>query len=301
MHILVIRPGAIGDTLLTFPVIQALKTHWHASHVTLVGNAAVLLLAQAYGIADEISNFESAQWSALFSDNPIHAPWLRTQLRDIDAAICWLRDPDGIVERNLRANGINHVIIAPGRPPAGEHIHEVAYLARTVGLAIDISSYALSKQESTASHSTSEPFIAIHPGSGGAQKCWPVRHFATVIRELWQRSIPVLLLAGPADHKRLQELLYLLPEPANTPLLHTLIDAPLLPLAQKLHGCKGYLGNDSGITHLAAMLRVPTVAIFGPSDPAIWHPIGSCARVVHKPALEDVSPEQVLREFTCRC
>ncbi len=293
MRILVIRPGAIGDTLLTFPVIQALKTHWHASHVTLVGNATVLPLAQSYGIVDEVSNFDSAQWSTLFSDNPAHSSLLRTQLRDIDAAICWLRDPDGVVERNLRANGINHVVIAPGRPPSGERIHETAYLARTVGLTVDSSSYRLTEHK----YASSEPFIALHPGSGGARKCWPVSYFAEVIHELWRHSIPVLLLAGPADHERLQELLHLLPTPANTALLDTLIDAPLLTLAQRLYSCQRYLGNDSGITHLAAMLGIPTIAIFGPSDPAIWHPIGSCVRVVHQPVLEDISPEQVLREL----
>jgi heptosyltransferase III len=294
MRILIIRPGAIGDTLLTFPVIQALKTQWHVSHVTLVGNAAVLPLALAYGIAEDVSNFESAQWSALFSDG---SPLLRAQLRDIDAAICWLRDPDGIVERNLRANGIKHIIIAPGRPAEGERMHEVAYLARTVGLTIDLSSYTLSEQERARSDPAPEPFIALHPGSGGAQKCWPISHFATVIRELWQRSIPVLLLAGPADHERTQALLRILPEPAHTTLLDTLIDAPLLTLARRLRNCRGYLGNDAGITHLAAMLSVPTIAIFGYSDPAIWHPIGAYVRVVYEPMLEDVAPDKVLREL----
>ncbi len=295
MRLLVIRPGAIGDTLLTFPVIQALKAQWRVSHVTLVGNAAVLPLALAYGIADEVSNFESVQWSALFSDKPAHTPTLHAQLRAIDTAICWLRDPDGIVERNLRAHGINHVITAPGRPPAKERIHEVAYLARTVGLTLDSSSYTLANRDNTAPNPLLDPCIAIHLGSGGAQKCWSMHHFATVIYELQQRSIPIKLLAGPADHERLQQLLTLLPKSVHNAQLEIVIDAPLLTLAHELEKCRAYLGNDSGVTHLAAMLGVPTVAIFGPSDPAQWHPIGPHVRVMHKPMLEDLTPAEALK------
>jgi ADP-heptose:LPS heptosyltransferase len=74
-----------------------------------------------------------------------------------------------------------------------------------------------------------------------------------------------------------------------------LTNAPLLEVARHLQQCMCYLGNDSGITHLAAMLGVPTVAIFGPTDPAIWRPMGPSVKVIHEGALEDVSVDFVMQ------
>src|SRR5438046_6690077 len=114
MHILIIRPGAIGDTLLTFPIIQALRTQY--THITLVGNAAVLPLALAFGLVAEVSDYQQLEWSELFSTTGIRTPTIRRQLQQTDLAVCWLRDPDGVVEHNLLQAGAKHVIVAPGRP-----------------------------------------------------------------------------------------------------------------------------------------------------------------------------------------
>jgi len=111
---------------------------------------------------------------------------------------------------------------------------------------------------------------------------------------LWQQNRPVLLLAGPADAERLRDLMSLLAAPPRLEMLRLLISAPLLEVAQHLQQCRCYLGNDSGITHLAAMLGVPTVAIFGPSDPAVWRPVGPCVKVIHQDVLEHVPVDAVM-------
>ena len=303
MRYLIIRPGAIGDNLLTLPIIQALRAQSSAPHFTFVGNAAVLPLIQASGIAEEVSDYDSRQWSALFSTNGIHASDLQTLLQGIDVAICWLRDPEHIVERNLYALGIQRIIIAPGRPAPDEHIHIVDYLARTIDLQLPIPFSPLQpiyKSARTMNKGTRP--IAIHPGSGGAYKCWPISHFASLIIMLWQRNIPVLLLSGPADSERMTELLSQLPMPPSSPLLTTLIFAPLCTVAQNLQACLGYIGNDSGITHLAALLATPTIVLFGPSDPAIWQPYGSTTCVLYEPVLTNLRPDTVfytVEEFFC--
>src|SRR5207253_9170301 len=153
----------------------------------------------------------------------------------------------GIVKRNLLAVGIQHIIVAPGRPPEGVRMQIVEYLAPTVGIAIDLATLPrLPPLYASNLHAHLTP-IAIHPGSGGARKCLPVSHFAAVIRALWGRHLPVLLLAGPADTERITALLQQLPSPPQPNLLNVVIDAPLLRVAELLSGCKGYLGNDSGI------------------------------------------------------
>jgi len=140
-------------------------------------------------------------------------------------------------------------------------------------------------------------FVAIHPGSGAAEKCWPTSCFAEVIRRLWEQDHHVLLLSGPADIERIDDLLQQLSFSPTHEMLTLLTNAPLLEVAQHLQQCSCYLGNDSGITHLAAMLGVPTVAIFGPTDPKIWRPVGPFVKVQYEPRLEDVSKDAVLEAF----
>ena len=324
MRTLIIRPGAIGDSLLTFPIMQRLREQAPAPQVTLVGNAAVLPLAQAFGLAEEVENYDAPLWSELFSIQGIQTPALRSLLRQTQRAICWLSDSDGIVKQNLLSAGVESVIVTPSQPPREkQHLHRMTYMAETVGLPpIDITapftpptplaSVMLVSEHSVSIHNCAP--IAIHPGSGGAHKCWPVSHFCSLIERLRSQGLPVLLLAGPADHERLEMLLNGLEagDPEGRPYgdreglagereglageregrpYGMLMDAPLLEVARQLLQCKCYIGNDTGITHLAALLGVPTVALFGPSDPAHWRPVGPTVKVVR--ALPAYNMEQL--------
>ncbi len=309
MHILIIRPGAIGDSLLTFPVIQALRAQNSSSNprITFVGNAAVLPLTLAFGLVEEVADYGDLRWSELFSAEGIYTPELRKQLQQTELAICWLRDPDGMVEHNLRLAGVKRVIVAPGRPPEGRRIHVVDYLAETVG----VKGVRMDRVYRIHPHSpglvpmgrdsrSHEQYIAIHPGSGGAQKCWPAASFVAVIEHLWQRGYPILLLAGPADHERVSGIQRSLSSPPEPGMLEVLIDAPLVVVAEHLQQCKCYLGNDSGITHLAAMLGIPTIALFGPGDPAIWRPLGPHVEVIQERAWEQLAVTMVIESILRR-
>jgi len=140
--------------------------------------------------------------------------------------------------------------------------------------------------------------VAIHPGSGGAAKCWLIESFVNVITELWRRQIPVLLLTGPADTERLATLLELIAMPPTPSLLKIMSNAPLVDVAEQLKDCSAYLGNDSGITHLAAMLGLPTIALFGPSNLNVWKPVGPLVQVAYNPELENIRVEVVLDMLT---
>lgn len=209
----------------------------------------------------------------------------------MDRAICWIRDPDGIVQHNLQIAGIQDIIIAPGRPTEASDLHIVTYLANTLGI-------RLTEQERSQPFSSGPlhdaPGVALHPGSGGAFKCWPIAHFAEVITTLWQQGTPVLLLAGPADTERLYKLTQLIGTAPSPKLLKILVNAPLIEVTTQLQHYSVYLGNDSGITHLAAMLGLPTVVLFGPSSPTLWKPIGPHVQVLFEPELENIQVKQVI-------
>jgi ADP-heptose:LPS heptosyltransferase len=72
-------------------------------------------------------------------------------------------------------------------------------------------------------------------------------------------------------------------------------DLTLTEVSQRLRFSRAYIGNDSGITHLAAYLGVPTIALFGPTNPRVWGPIGRRTRILWKTRLEDVSVNEVLQ------
>ncbi len=93
-----IRPGAIGDCLLAFPILSELRRQSTNPYIIFVSNAAVLPLALVSGLADEISDYSDLQWSTLFSASKIPNLSERYALRTVDLAVCWLHDPDGIVQ-----------------------------------------------------------------------------------------------------------------------------------------------------------------------------------------------------------
>lgn len=119
--------------------------------------------------------------------------------------------------------------------------------------------------------------VVMHPGSGGRAKCWPLSNFVALARELREREISdVCFLLGPAEIERW---------PAED-IEHLGQDFPLIisptpnELIALLAAADVYVGNDAGPTHLAALLRTPTVAIFGPTSPTVWRPLGPRAAVL---------------------
>jgi heptosyltransferase-3 len=64
-------------------------------------------------------------------------------------------------------------------------------------------------------------------------------------------------------------------------------------VAEELRHCRLFIGNDSGITHVAAYWGTPSVALFGATDPGMWGPVGRRVKVLHKPSLGDISVDDV--------
>jgi ADP-heptose:LPS heptosyltransferase len=79
--------------------------------------------------------------------------------------------------------------------------------------------------------------------------------------------------------------------------LRLLLDRPLVVVAAILRRARAFLGNDSGISHLAGMLGLPTLALFGPTDPALWAPLGPRVRVLRSESLTDLGVNRVAGEL----
>jgi ADP-heptose:LPS heptosyltransferase len=152
----------------------------------------------------------------------------------------------------------------------------------------------------------SESYIVVHPGSGGRAKCWPTERFVEVARELRRAGRAVCFVLGPAEVERglapevergleAVEAVRGAPQegrdgagraegrladgvlPGEFPVVRCPEPDELLALVA---GAAAYLGNDAGPTHLAALVGTPTVALFGPTSPRVWRPLGAQVRVV---------------------
>lgn len=150
----------------------------------------------------------------------------------------------------------------PALPPIESCEHAVDFFARQVGGPVGlVPRISISSDRKRGS-------IVIHPFSGSARKNWPLANYRHVAAHLLQ---PAEWTAGPEEH---------LPEAHR-------FDSTA-DLASWLAGARVYIGNDSGVTHLAAALGIPVIAIFRSTRPEIWAPRGPNVSVLIDPSVDEV-------------
>lgn len=283
-RILLIRTGALGDFIVTLPVLSALKAAAPRARIHLLGHPKTLALAGDY--AHGIAGIEQADWAPFFVPNGRLSPRFADPLKTTDLVLSYLPDPDATFTANLQRAGARTVLSFPPHPPPDGSVHVVDHLLRPLSdlhipVADPVPRVPLTREDHRQAdrilpHSEGAPPIVIHPGSGGAIKRWPAERFSAVADRLARRTgRPVVLLSGPADGdlagriaSRMQTA------PIRTPPL------ALRHLAALLRRASVYLGNDSGPSHLAAAVGTPAVVLFGPTDPRIWAPRGEAVRIL---------------------
>src|SRR5258706_6966229 len=116
-HVIAIRPGALGDTLLALPALAWLRRQWPATRICFVARGDVLPLARASGLADSVSDYDLPQWADLFAD-ALPAPSLLRHILAGSAALPPLPPPPGAVARPPTARGAPPPAIGAGPPAA---------------------------------------------------------------------------------------------------------------------------------------------------------------------------------------
>jgi heptosyltransferase III len=311
LHILVIRGGALGDGLLTLPALATLRTRWPAAAITLIGPRTLLPFARAAGFVDTVLPIEEEAGLALMREGGVVPPWA-----DADLAIVWLQQWEEVAAQ-LRRWRCSRVVAGPSLPPPTETLHVADHLYRMLG-SVDIGPSRMAfplvvpdwateaGNEWWRSHRSAQRLtVAVHVGSGGRRKCWPADRYAELAQRLLRSGCGILICLGPAEMAAAAAWQQFAAEYANVALAGNL---DLMTLAGLLRHCAGFVGNDAGVTHLAAALGVPTVAIFGPTDPMRWAPIGRWVRVLRDPAWlavpatsDDVSWQLLPPAVECEC
>ena len=114
------------------------------------------------------------------------------------------------------------------------------------------------------------PFVVVHPCPMWRYKQWTVKSWRSLIKELEQRRLVVIITGGSGQSEKLyvQDLLN---EP-ETHAINLVGQLTLAELTRLLRAAQHYVGPDTAITHLAAAIGIPTVALYGPTNPVKWGP-----------------------------
>jgi ADP-heptose:LPS heptosyltransferase len=279
---LVVHPGALGDVLLALPALA----HLGALGFTRVLAAAARLgrLVQDGGGVEEAIDLEGLGLHHLFvagAECPVPAG-----LRTFDAVVSWLGAGDPEYVRRLAAAS-RRAIVDRSRPAPGVRTHVGAHLLATLaplgplpamppGARLEPTPPARAWARSWLGERGlgAGEVVLLQAGAGSPAKVWPAA--PELARRLEADRVPVALVAGPADGPALARF----GDTTGVGAGRVLRDLPLDRLAALSSLAGVFVGNDSGPTHLAAAVGCPTLALFGPTDPAIWRPIGARVRVV---------------------
>jgi len=272
-RILVVRGGALGDFILTFPVLAALRERFPQCRLELLAYPQFGDLARVGGCVHAVRPIESRPLAGFFAAGGILDPELAEYFKGCALIISFLFDPDGIFERNVGRCTRAQFIAGPYRPDeAGDRHITSILLSALEWLAIfdaDPLPRLVLQPGSGRTSPGSNPRVAFHPGSGSEQKNWPEERWSEFIGIfLQQTSAEVLLVGGEAEGERLDRLA----ARHAGPRVSVARSLPLVELAQWMCGCAGFVGHDSGITHLAAALGLRGLILWGPSNEAIWRP-----------------------------
>ncbi|MEA2624547.1 MAG: heptosyltransferase [Candidatus Binatota bacterium] len=263
---LVLFPGALGDFVCFLPALAAIADEAPAP-VVVACRRELEPLVHLCGRAEWMS-IDGREASWLFSpEPPREAAEFYGEFARVES-FTGARDPD--VARNLgRWVGLRGRVHAfrPERP-----VHVSLHWLRAVGVSCaEPPEFRLDL--GLAERSALEPMLlVVHPGSGGSHKRWSRSGFAAAAREWTEKGGTSTVLLGPAESDEKHWWQSQSVSVVDTP--------PIIDLVRILSGAGLYLGNDSGVTHLAAVSGSPGIALFGPTDARLWKPLSSRLRAL---------------------
>ncbi len=281
---LILRPGALGDVLLALPAAELVSGSLPLSSMDWIGYPACLEWLQGTPLADRIFSIDRPLFCHLFDDRQDDA--LDTFLASFSFCVAWARDGEGHLRRRLERIFQERAWWTPSFPEPGSGVHAADHLWRglrdwpylRVHLPADLPDDAPPARHPLCRQGTRSASRGIlHPGSGGARKCWPLERFQEAALALAEAGWEVAWVLGPAEEKiepRIADF-------AGRHSMPLLSQCRLREMAGQLLRARWYLGNDSGMTHLAAFCGAETFAVFGPTDPRVWGPRGDRVHIMY--------------------
>jgi heptosyltransferase-3 len=299
----ILQPGAIGDCILTLPLAEYMKDSLQLGGIDILGHTEYIGFFPGRTCINSVRSMDSMNLHRLFVGTRELDLADRDPLINAFVEYAWIVTFLGEQHSNFEQNLIftancSHsaeVITLSMKPPEDFSGHLTDFYAKEFveqsGLSLEVREFhggvRLIKSTKTdiekgrelleeISVDPCEKVIVIQPGSGGLHKCWHLDNFLAVAQALCSKDVEVIFLLGPAEQDRFSSTII---KDINS-ISRCLTDLSLTQVVQLLSCSDGFIGNDSGITHLAAGMGVRTLAIFGPTNPAVYKPIGPAVTVV---------------------
>jgi heptosyltransferase-2 len=291
-RVLVIFPGALGDLICLIPTVRAIAARHPRAAVELMARMELAqFVAPRIGIA-RAHSIDRAEVGQLFVGDGAVADGAAKFFGGFGRIYSFFAADREPFRRAL--GPIANVTFHPFAPPGDQHI-ATRYL-RAIGASgtpLDASINVTREDRAAAAAHLErlglEPreFILVFPGSGGRRKNWPVARFVELVGLMERRDGRALVVLGPAE----AEL-----ERVVRGRVATLANLQLREVAGLAAYARAFLGNDSGVSHLAAATGAPGVVLFGPTDPQQWRPLGN-VRTIRREPTEHISAEEVAAEL----
>ncbi len=279
-RVLVIFPGALGDLICILPTLAALERRHRGAAIELMARGELARFAVGRMRVAAAHSIDRREVTLLFAEAGADA---REFFGGFQRIYSFFAAGNRSFRHALAIASNAELSFHPFRPEGPGHV-AAAYLealgepgapleCRIDLLPEDIAGGArrLSEHGLTASR-----FVLLLPGSGSAAKNWPAANFVELARQLQPRH-PVAIALGSAE-ATLQSCF----AAAGCAILTGL---ELNELAAIAASSALFVGNDSGVSHLAAAAGAPGIALFGATDPARWRPLGKSVRVLQSTPL----------------
>jgi hypothetical protein len=275
VDVVLVRAGALGDLILLRRAIAGLRAAAHRVRLVAPEGPGAALVGPGPSEVDALLSWDGPDAAALLADAEVDGPLLRA-LAGADVVVAYTRSP-GLARALGRV--ARRVVVRDPAPAPG--VHASIWLAEPLlPLGADAArdppllEFTRAEREEARRRTAGLPagHLAVHPGSGAPIKNWPARHFFELADRV-SRGRPFLLCAGPAETERGFDA-------ATPPAAVVARDWPPRILGAALARAGLFVGNDSGASHLAAAAGAPTLALFGPTDPSAWAPVGPCVRTL---------------------
>ncbi|MEK7730267.1 MAG: glycosyltransferase family 9 protein [Planctomycetota bacterium] len=290
-NILVLHAGALGDCVLALHFISAIRKTLGDSRVTIAARSSIVHWAKRHALIDEARSIEEIGTHYLYSPVGDLPEQTARFLRGFDRVVSFLGGRTEIVSKRLAQVLGREVLAIDPRPTTGLKTHIVGQWVdqvRSYDLDIDASSFAgieirerraLREQLCLRIGARKDRIVLCHPGSGGLAKCCPLEALERLVAAKRAQGWSAAWMIGPDELERFGSQ-YAQRLERTAPVLY---EESVETAADLVCGADAFVGNDAGMTHVAALARVPTIALFGPTDPRIWTPLGRRCSVMHFP------------------
>jgi ADP-heptose:LPS heptosyltransferase len=307
---LIIHQGALGDFILALPALSAIRKAFPEARPSMMGYPRILQLAEGRFYAEGIFSIDQKGMATFFVREGTLDRGLSQFFSGFGLIVVFGKDGGGTLINNLKRvcqGRIFHINPLPNWDD-GVHLsdHLLKQLTRyRIPFSDQNPRLYLRKEDQEwgrdfwmgkgVSPEERPHIIVLHPGSGSRKKLWPLKHFLDLFRHLQSKpDRKFLLILGPAEGPEIQQAF----AGMNSPRLILAKGLSLVQLASVMEKSRLFIGNDSGISHMAAALGLPTLAIFGPTDHRVWSPRGERVEVIRRGI--PCSPCAQERFFLCR-